>query len=87
MVTNTTQPQRNTEFVQLLDELTEATEGITNKYPGIDVLLLVNALIVHAMVIYRSEILDPNFETIISQTLAAWKIVDEFEEEGYLYDD
>jgi len=78
---------RNTELVQLLDEVMESTENIILKYPKASADLLVNAYIIYAMIIYRNEFIECNFETAVSKLLTAWKIVDDFEEEGYLQDD
>lgn len=80
-------PTRNTELVQLLDEVMESTDNIIIKYPKASADLLITAYIIYATIIYRSEFVDCNFESMVSKFLAAWKIVDDFEEEGYLQDD
>ena len=79
--------KRNTELVQLLDELMEGAENILTKYPQANADVLVSAYIIYAMIVYRNEFIECNFETAVSKLLAAWKIVDDFEEEGYLQDD
>lgn len=79
--------KRNTELVQLLDELMEGADNIITKYPKTNADVLVSAYIIYAMIVYRNEFIECNFETAVSKLLAAWKIVDDFEEEGYLQDD
>ena len=80
-------PTRNSELVQLLDEVMESTENIITKYPKASADLLITAHVIYATIIYRSEFVESNFESMVSKLLAAWKIVDDFEEEGYLQDD